>query len=485
MFIFLFFAIYTQVLIQNAKTEQEYVPRLFAQYIAYTDNYLKNSERNTQVLTEVMANYIHLTTKPNFQQELWDYISTEFMQKNPIPIIITDPDMEPTIWNHIDVSSDTVYTELSASSQQFLRSSMQNMIQMPLIDGNLLTGYAYYTKPVSFEKFIKKIDYSIIVANRSKTPMYWHNVDINEEGEFNSLNHRERVLLRDKTTQMTEVPLSNDADSLGYIYFTASNSLSQIRYIVILELFIALMLILFGSYGLLLLKRTEKDTLWIGLAKETAHQFGTPITSLMGWLDYLQDSTEAYKSKESFQSIINYMTTDLNHLRNIASRFGKVGSITKLAPENIHLLLSDVVEYFSKRMPHLGSKIEIFLISKVENLTVPLDVELFKWTLENLIKNCVDAMSTKGGTIIITATQKESWVYVHIRDEGKGIPRSRWKKIFEPGVTSKARGWGLGLSLAKRIIEEYHQGHIRVLESTPNEGTTFEIKLRYDPRRTT
>lgn len=475
--IFIFFAIYTQILIQNAKREQEYVPRLFAQYIAYTETYLKESEKNTQLLTEIISNYIQFATKRRFQQELWDYISTEFMQKNPIPIIITDENMEPTVWNNIGVSSDSTFSELSPRSQQLIQSLIDDMIQTELIDGKVLTGYAYYEKPISFEEFIKKIDYSVIVTDRNKVPLFWRNVDISEESTYRHISQEDKALLRVKTANMTEIPLSNEADSLGYIYFTASHSLSQIRYIVFLELVIALMLILLGSWGLLLLKRTEKDTLWIGLAKETAHQFGTPITSLMGWIDYLKEHPGGFKSKEEFENIINYMTTDLNHLRNIASRFGKVGSATKLVPHDLHGLLTEVVDYFSKRMPHLGSRIDIHLISKIAGVSVMLDFELFKWTLENLIKNCVDAMSKKGGNIILTATQKDAWIYVHIRDDGKGLPRSQWKVIFEPGVTTKTRGWGLGLSLAKRIIEEYHNGHIRVLESTINEGTTFEIKL--------
>ncbi len=475
--IFAFFAVYTQILIQNAKTEQEYVPRIFAQYIAYTEIYLKESEKNTQLLTEVITNYIQFTTKRNFQQELWNYISTEFMQDNPIPIIITDENSEPTIWNNIGISTDSTFYELSEVSRNRLIEMKNGMIETKLIEGDVLTGYAYYLKPKSFEEFIKKIDYSIIVTDRNKIPLFWRNVDIAENISYRNISRRDRAQLFLKTKSMTEIPLSNEADSLGFIYFTASNSLSQIRYIVMLELLIALLLITLGSYGLFLLKRTEKDTLWIGLAKETAHQFGTPITSLMGWIDYLKDHPGGFKSKEEFESIIGYMTTDLNHLRNIASRFGKVGSVTKLAPHDLHAILTDTVEYFSKRMPHLGSRIDIHLISKISNTKVMLDIELFKWTLENLIKNCVDAMSKKGGNIIITATRKENWIYIHIRDDGKGIPKSQWKLIFEPGVTTKTRGWGLGLSLAKRIIEEYHSGHIRVLESSINEGTTFEIKL--------
>jgi signal transduction histidine kinase len=225
------------------------------------------------------------------------------------------------------------------------------------------------------------------------------------------------------------------------------------------------------------LKRSEKDTLWVSLAKETAHQFGTPITSMMGWIDYMAESPSEGTERPDMPQILNFMRADLDHLRNIASRFGKVGSITKLEPHNLHQLLFDVVEYFRNRMPHLGSRIDIHLISKIEQVDVMMDPELFKWTLENLVKNCVDAMSGKGGNIILAATQKDPYVYIHIRDEGKGIPRREWKKVFEPGVTSKTRGWGLGLSLAKRIIEEYHQGKIRVVESALNEGTTIEIRL--------
>jgi signal transduction histidine kinase len=143
----------------------------------------------------------------------------------------------------------------------------------------------------------------------------------------------------------------------------------------------------------------------------------------------------------------------------------------------LHLILQEMVEYFRERLPHQGSRLDIHLISKIEGVKALVDPDLIKWTMENLIKNCIDAIGKKGGNIIITASQKHPWIYIHVMDEGKGIPRSMWKKIFDPGTTTKARGWGLGLSLAKRIIEEYHQGRIRVLESTVGEGTTFEIML--------
>ncbi|MCB5252946.1 MAG: HAMP domain-containing sensor histidine kinase [Candidatus Cloacimonadaceae bacterium] len=475
--IFVFFGIYTQVLIQQAKAEQEYVPRIFAQYIAYTDSYLRAAEKYAQLLTEVSSKYLQFAAQWDFQQQLWDYVSTEFMPDNPIPVIITDEDMQPLVWKNIPVSSDSLYEDLSPNTQFMMGELMTKMIKTALVDDGRLTGYAFYSKPVSFESFIKNIDYEIIVTDRNREPLFWRNVEISENIRFHALSMVQQSDLLTRQSTMTEIPLSNEADSLGYIYFSNPQSLSYIRYIIILELFLALMVVFFGSYGLLLLKRSEKDTLWISLAKETAHQFGTPITSLMGWIDYISQSPTEGVTRPDMDQILDFMRADLDHLKNIASRFGKVGSVTKLEPHNLHDILCDIVEYFRHRMPHLGSRIEIHLISKIDGIEVMMDYQLIKWTMENLIKNCVDAMTGIGGNIIVTATHKSPFVYVLIRDEGKGIPRGQWKKIFEPGVTSKTRGWGLGLSLSKRIIEEYHLGRIRVVQSAINEGTTIEIKL--------
>ena len=478
--IFVFFAVYTQVLIQNAKNEQEYVPRIFAKYIAYTDVYLKQAEQYVQLLSELSANYFKSAGSPNYEEAISDYILSEFMPKNPFPIIVTDEDLEPVAWSHVQVPYGTPYASLEPEEQQHLQLCMQDMTRTPILVDSLVTNYVFYSRPVSLQEFIKHIDYSVIVTDRNKNPMFWRNVDVSEALRWEDVGLEDRGKLFNRIHTMSEIPLSNEADSLGYIYFSSPKSLSQIRYIVILEFAIAIMLVAFGSYGLLLLRRTEKDTLWIGLAKETAHQFGTPITSLMGWIDYLKEAPAGGK-RPDLDKIIEFMTTDLTQLKNIASRFGKVGSKTTLQPVHLHDVLVEIVEYFRHRMPHLGARIDIHLISRIEEVNVMLDVELIKWTLENLIKNCVDAMGKKGGNIIITATRKEKWVYVLVRDEGRGIPRGQWKKIFEPGVTSKTRGWGLGLSLAKRIIDEYHQGQIRVLESNLNEGTTFEIKLHTAP----
>jgi len=483
-FLLLFFGIYTQVLIENAKRDAQFVPRLFAQYIAYTDSYLKNAERNTQLLTEVLVKYLQSAGEYNYQESMWNYLNTEFIARLRIPIIITDVDKKPTSWYHVEVPDTIAYEELSSQARGKLISRLNSMLSIPIVYKNQILGFAHFQQPVSFQQFIKKIDYSIIVTDRHKLPLYWRNIDLPEDKSYNELSNDEQRQLNLRTQGMYEIPITNESDSLGFAYFTTSTSLARIPYLIYLELLLMVLVVLFGLYGLMLLKRTEKDSLWIGLAKETAHQFGTPITSLMGWVDYLKSHPKGFKTETEYNQFIEWMTADLEKLRTIASRFGKVGSTIKLVPYDLNCVLKEVVEYYEERLPHQSAKIVISYISKLGNTKVLMDADLIKWTMENLIKNCIDAIGKRGGNIIITSSVKQPWVYIHVMDEGRGIPRSMWKKIFDPGTSTKNRGWGLGLSLAKRIIVEYHQGRIKVLESTPGEGSTIEIMLHAKPLNT-
>lgn len=476
--LFVGLAFYTQYLINTAREEHENVPHIFANYVAYTDGYLRNAEKNAQLITELSSKYLQFTGHDDFQQLLWDYVSLDFMHANPISIIITDENLQPLMWKNVFIPPDIPFSELERDSQIALEEMIENMEKTPLSYNDELTGFAFYSKPISLEQFIRNVNYSLIVTDRNRTPLFWRNVNTDENTHFTQLSLQDQRELLARKSTMTEIPISNEADSIGFIYFSSPQSLSYIRFTILLELFMALMVVFFGSYSLFIIRRTEKESLWVSLAKETAHQFGTPITSLMGWIEYLAEPPPEGRSLEDMDKIYDFMRHDLHLLQGISSRFGKVGSRVKLSPHKLHDILLDLVEYFRHRLPHHRSaKLDIHLISKIENLDVMMEPELFKWAMENLIKNCMDSMTGKSGDIIITATSKEPYVYVHVRDEGKGIPRNQWKKIFDPGVTSKARGWGLGLSLAKRIVEEYHHGRIRVLHSTINEGTAFEIRL--------
>jgi len=219
--------------------------------------------------------------------------------------------------------------------------------------------------------------------------------------------------------------------------------------------------------ALLSMKRSEQNRVWVGLSKETAHQLGTPISSLMAWTEILQAT---YPDDE----LIPEMGKDVKRLEVIADRFSKVGSLPETTPENLNEALLRVTDYMSRRS---SEHVDIRCHIPEKSITVRMCSPLFEWVIENLCKNAIDAMDGEG-SIDIAVTQTEERVYIDVTDTGKGIQKSHFKSVFSPGFTTKKRGWGLGLSLAKRIIESYHKGHIFVKHSEMNKGTTFRIELR-------
>lgn len=215
-------------------------------------------------------------------------------------------------------------------------------------------------------------------------------------------------------------------------------------------------------------KQDEQNRVWIGLAKETAHQLGTPISSLMGWLEYL-------RSQGVSEDAIGEMNKDLQRLVKVANRFGKIGSETELSDTNLGEVVGDCVLYFRTRIPR---KVTIdYNGLAIAPIRVMMNAALFEWVVENLLKNALDALQGVG-TITVTLSEDDEWAHIDVSDTGKGIPKSNWKKIFDPGFTTKTRGWGLGLSLSKRIVEEYHRGHIAVSDSEVGKGTTIRISVR-------
>ena len=214
------------------------------------------------------------------------------------------------------------------------------------------------------------------------------------------------------------------------------------------------------------LKISEINSLWSSMAKETAHQIGTPLSSLIGWI-------ELVKSKSKSTPYINEIEKDVNRLTTISERFGKIGSKPKLEKHNLAIEISKTVKYLNER---ISDNIRIDFKQIESNIYVNMNPQLFSWCLENIIKNSVDAIEDKG-KILIDVQNGSDHLYIYINDNGKGMSKKLFKNIFKAGYTTKKRGWGLGLSLAKRIIEDYHLGKIKVLESKINEGTTFEIRL--------
>jgi len=231
------------------------------------------------------------------------------------------------------------------------------------------------------------------------------------------------------------------------------------------------LLLIFVAIGFIALRSTKQDEqnrVWIGLAKETAHQLGTPTSSLLGWIEYL-------RTQPVDQSAVEEMNKDLVHLMKIVDRFSKIGSETTLTPTVVNELVGETVMYFRKRIPR-NVTLDYNGLAMAP-LRADLNSALFEWVVENLLKNALDALQGHG-SIAVELSADDRNVYVDVRDTGKGIPKNNWKRIFEPGFTTKTRGWGLGLSLSRRIVEEYHDGKIAVLESEAGRGTTIRITLK-------
>ena len=253
---------------------------------------------------------------------------------------------------------------------------------------------------------------------------------------------------------------------LQWIYYKDSELLYRLRYYPIYQLgFISLFM--FIAYFIFSSSRkSEQNQVWAGMAKETAHQIGTPLSSLMAWIELLKEKSENEK-------MVSQMGQDVKRLETIADRFSKIGSKPELQNIDVVRIIEKSIEYLKLRMP---SNINFDLIFPDKKITVPVNKILFEWVIENLVKNAVDAMKGKG-KIIISIINNENNILISIADNGPGINKTISNNIFKPGVTSKKRGWGLGLSLSKRIIEDYHKGSIFVVDSKKDEGTTFAINL--------
>ena len=333
------------------------------------------------------------------------------------------------------------------------------------------------------EEIIPGIDYPIILVDSLKIPFSWENIDI-EKKRFSELDSKQQKILlkmvRKMEAQKNVIPLKfnvEDEKVHSFVYFGDSKTLIELKLMPYIGMGLFLIFLLLGIYGIITLKKNERDIIWVGLAKETAHQFGTPLSSLGGWLNILSLKLQEKKDDPKMQEILQCMNADVDRLNKIASRFGKVGSILIHQKTNLHDTILETVELFKRRLPSIAKKLTIKFESEIKGKEIKIDPDLIKWTLENIIKNSIDAMQNNAGRIEITAFSANRKTYIHIKDEGVGMQKSMYKRIFVPGTTSKERGWGLGLSLAKRIIEEYHNGKIRVLESEINKGTTFEIML--------
>ncbi|WP_282162029.1 sensor histidine kinase [Ulvibacterium marinum] len=310
-----------------------------------------------------------------------------------------------------------------------------------------------------------------VLQNNSSTPM----ILVNKDGSIKTNNMPEdmvndSIYLKGKIKKFqdenTPIFIDQQGEHLATLYYGNSEVLNKLKYYPI-----ALMLIIFLFAAVIFFffktnKASEQNKLWAGMAKETAHQIGTPLSSLLGW-------NELLKNESINPDITLEIEKDISRLETITERFSKIGSLPELKPHDIVKETKDAFEYLKLRSSKL---IHFSFDTKVDNISVLLNPSLYNWTIENLVKNGIDAMKGRGN-IALEIIPDGKYVNILVADTGHGIPKSDYQTIFNPGVTSKKRGWGLGLSLVKRIVEEYHKGKIRVLSSN-KEGTIMQISLR-------
>ena len=251
------------------------------------------------------------------------------------------------------------------------------------------------------------------------------------------------------------------------VYYDDSRYLKQLRYFPYIQLSVMFLFLAVVIYSLNVARRSEQNRVWVGLSKETAHQLGTPITSLTGWVELLRLRPQVD------DSVLAELDKDTRRLKTIAERFSKIGSVPEPEPTDLGPVVAEAVDYMRGRCPR---RVSMLTSLPDESLRVSLNVPLFEWVIENLCKNAIDAMDGEG-TIRIAMCHEGKHVLIDVSDTGHGIPKNRFRSVFRPGYTTKTRGWGLGLSLAKRIVEEYHHGKIFVKSSEPGKGTTFRIQL--------
>ncbi|WP_396174680.1 sensor histidine kinase [Flavobacterium sp.] len=283
------------------------------------------------------------------------------------------------------------------------------------------------------------------------------------------LNDPEKIkkLIQTFKNQNEPIKIAYDEDKFRYLYYGNSPMLSKLKYypIALLLIIVLVALLVFNFYKTS--KIATQNKLWAGMAKETAHQIGTPLSSLIGWLEIM-------KSNNLDETIVTEIEKDITRLQTITDRFSKVGSEPALVPQDVIAETFVSFEYLKSRF---SNQVEFQFNAPEKEIMVSLNAALHSWTIENLIKNAVDAMKGKG-SLSLNIIETEKGVDIYVSDTGKGIPKKQFKKIFEPGFTTKKRGWGLGLSLTKRIVEEYHKGKIRVDHSEIGKGTTMVVSLK-------
>jgi len=336
--------------------------------------------------------------------------------------------------------------------------------------------------PFIFDEIIVKARFPIVVLDADKKPVSWRNIPGISSNDTSRAVLEDLIQVADDMYRHNgEYPLYFGETNVNYLRYGDSDVINQLRVMPFVAVGLVLAFLLVVIVGFQNIRRSEERFIWVGMAKETAHQLGTPLSSLLGWLEVIgrehRHDIPAQEQEQLLDSTVANMKMDVNRLQRVATRFGQIGSVPEMRECDLNVMVADTVQYYRARLPFEGQGTQI-LISAGDIPPVRLNPELFSWVLENLIKNSLQAVDPKSGQVTVTTavSADRRTVALDISDNGRGIPPGATKKIFHPGFTTKKRGWGMGLTLVKRIVEEYHVGRIQLLRSQPGD-TVFRVTL--------
>lgn len=470
---------YTNQIVDEISDEERTKAKLWADAVQRKAKLVKfTNELFIKLQTEERkkAELYALATK-QLNNDLSDisFVLKVLQDNTTVPVILTDQNGKVTASRNLD--SSVANNPEALKNEIKMMGSMYEPVIIDYYKGQ--KNYLYYKDSrlfndikVVFDSLIKSFisdvinstSLPVIYTDSSKTKIIdIGNIDPDKIKTPDLLKQTIQKMASDN--QPIEVDLGDN--SKNYIFYEQSKLLTQLKnypYIqfTVIGLFLIIAYVLFS-----ISRKAEQDQVWVGMSKETAHQLGTPISSLMAWIEYL-------KTNEVDPSVLNEMNRDINRLQMITERFSKIGSQPALQKEDINNVLKNAFDYLKERT---SKNIEYKINFSSVPYQVLLSVPLFDWVIENITKNAIDAMDGKG-QFIVNVSEVSNQIAIDLTDTGKGIPKSNYKSVFKPGYTTKKRGWGLGLSLCKRIIENYHNGQIYVLQSEEGQGTTFRILLQ-------
>ncbi len=405
-----------------------------------------------------------------------------------IPVIMMDNFGEITGFIHVDFDTNRIRKQYHHFSEKQLEEKLEDSLKaltqlwqkknppftVEIYDGMFTTFYFNDSKTIirlekERDSLIQAFNHDLI-NNENMVPLLLIEpktkkiIGHNLGKDFDSINVEQYIYRFSKVNEPIHLQLDDHTSSI--LYYDESPELKQLRYFPYIQ-FLAIGLFIFIGYLIFsTFRKAEQDKVWAGMAKETAHQLGTPLSSLSAWIDFLE-------AKDISPEVIQEMKKDVERLVKVTDRFSKIGSETPLNNTNISATVQSVCNYMR---PRISEQVKVDLRLD-KDARAYHNVSLFEWVLENLCNNAIDAMSGKGDLTVLVSKDKHH-VYIDVTDTGKGIPASQYRRIFEPGFSTKKRGWGLGLSLVKRIISSYHKGKIFVLHSEEGKGTTFRIVLK-------